>query len=212
MKQRIYILLGLQLLLCFTSYSITITGKVIDFKSGIPLSYCKITSSAFKDTVLTDATGSFSFDISEERRYVCISFGKTDFMMKTFCIPEENFKKTLSIKLKRASDFVFDLKKTDSTLIGKKLSTVCKSYQLEESDYRMIYEPPGIARGIVFHTGDGSTLNFYTDRTACFKREDNELLLAQKITGIAYVDKTCSQKHYFGNGMIWSGIYGHECP
>lgn len=114
------------------------------------------------------------------------------------------------MKLRRNADAVIDLTKIDSTLIGSKMAKLCHRFSLNEGDYHVIYEPPGIARGMYFYTADGAIINFYIERTAGFHYKPRRIV-RKRITGVSYEDGLCKTKKYYGTGMPWFGIIRHDC-
>jgi hypothetical protein len=98
----------------------------------------------------------------------------------------------------------------DSSLIGKRMSVMCRKYSLSEGDYHVINEPPEIARGLYFQSGGGAIINFYIERAAGFRNKPKRLL-RKRITGVAYADALCKNEKYFGKGMPWFGIIFHDC-
>jgi hypothetical protein len=159
------------LIICCTSYgqsdSIAISGNVTNSISknsikGVSVIYV---IGYGKDSVITntDKTGEFQITIPRTKHLNYLSFVHPDYLKKNINLSHLELKKNLNIKI-RERKIAKTSTNLDSSLIGKSVSKILKTLELEINDLHIIYEPPGICRGFEIELGDSSFVKLYIER------------------------------------------------
>lgn len=111
------------------------------------------------------------------------------------------FQISLGYSLFGQSNSVFSSSDTiASSVLDKKIKKVIKEFKLEGDDFSVIFEPPGICRGIHFSLGHDSKLYLFIERTVYSSRRKFKIIARQKVIGGKIVLKNEEAK-YFGEGI-----------
>ncbi len=186
---------------------------IADSESGtkIPNTSIKIYLAGQADIeTISDSLGCIFFHLPDSvNDPICIKATHPLYIYKHFCLRSERLKDDYIILLRQKLLSLVDLTTIDSTWIGLKMQNAIRKFKLNDGDYAVIDEPPGILRGIYFQTGNGGTIALFIARTVC--NRDDSKYKNEKIVGVAVFDADCTYKHYHGKGMPWIGIPGYNC-
>ncbi len=186
---------------------------IIDSESGakIPNTAIEIYVFGHSDFITnSDSLGCIFFNLPDSvKDPICISATHPLYIYKHFCFRSERLRDFYTIPLRNKVHSSVDLTTIDSAWIGLKMQKAIRKFKLNDGDYAVIDEPPGILRGIYFQTGNGGTIALFIARTVC--NRDDPKYKNEKIIGVAVFDADCTYKQYHGKGMPWIGIPGYNC-
>ena len=210
-----YLFLLLTLLLSTKNYAL---GREIKITFADSESGAKIPNTAIKIHLVgqvnfetnTDSLGCIHFNLPDSiLEPICISATHHLYIYKHFCFRSEQLHDDYTILLRQKILSSVDLTTIDSSWIGVKMEKAIRKFRLNDGDYAVIDEPPGILRGIYFQTGNGGTIALFIARTV--SNRDDSKYKNEKIIGVAVFDAECTYKHYYGKGMPWIGVPGYNC-
>jgi hypothetical protein len=179
--------------------STIVMGKLICSESKKPLSGFFV-SLIYKYNSelhgLTDSLGLFTFTIPKEQSYSLIVV-HPNYVEKTIFVNSSEKKiQLLKVRPRANASTVSDI---DTNLIGKSVKQLLKANKMEFDDMHVIFEPPGICRGLQFELGDSTTVNVFINRAVYFNHLPAKKILKQKITGFTLAPVN-GQVEYFGSG------------